>query len=115
MGGGGYMTYDFELTLIKTTYGENDIGDIIPIETRTVVLCDVLSVTRAEHYSAAANGLKPSIVFVLNKFEYGGQKDVEYDGIRYNVDRTYTPKKSKGIDDFESIELICSGPVNGAI
>ena len=107
------MTYDLELTLISTTYTENEMGDMIPVETRLVVLCDVQSVTRAEHYSAAANGPKPSIVFVLNKFEYEGQKDVEYEGIRYNVDRSYAPKKSKGIDDFEDIELVCSAPING--
>ena len=107
------MTYDPELTLIAITYSVNGIGDIIPIEERTVVLCDVPSVTRAEHHSAAANGLKPSTVFVLNMFEYEGQKDVEHEGIRYNVDRTYTPKKSKGISDFEDIELVCSAPING--
>ena len=107
------MTKDDELTLISTTYTENDMGDVIPFETRLVVLCDVQSVTRAEHYSAAANGLKPSVVFVLNKFEYEGQKDVEHEGISYNVDRSYAPKKSKGIDDFEDIELTCSAPING--
>jgi len=107
------MTFDFELTLINTTYTENGMGDMIPIDTRLVVLCDVQSVTRAEHYSAAANGLKPSVVFVLNKFEYEGQKDVEYEGIRYNVDRSYAPKKSKGIEDFEDIELVCSASING--
>ena len=107
------MTFDFELTLVNTTYTENDMGDMIPIDTRLVVLCDVQSVTRAEHYSAAANGLKPSVVFVLNKFEYEGQKDVEYEGIRYNVDRSYAPKKSKGIEDFENIELVCTASING--
>lgn len=110
------MTKDDELTLISTTYDPevtNDLGDMIPIESRVVVLCDVQSITRAEHYSAAANGLKPSIVFVLNKFEYGGEKDVEYEGIRYNVDRSYAPRMSKGISDFEDVELICSAPING--
>lgn len=106
------MTKDDELTLISVSYDENDIGDMIPMETRTTVLCDVLSVTRAEHYSAAANGLKPSLVFAVNKFEYNGQKEVEYEGKRYNVDRTFVPKKSKGIEDFEDIELVCSGLAN---
>lgn len=105
------MTKDYELTLISTTYDENAMGDMIPLETRTDVLCGIQSVTRAEHYSAAANGLKPSIVFVLNKYEYEGQKDVEYEGARYNVDRSYESKKSKGIENFEDIELICSGAI----
>ena len=110
------MTKDDELTLVSTTYDPNITnvrGDMIPVETRIAVLCDVLSVTRAEHYSAAANGLKPSIVFAVNKFEYDGQKDVEYEGIMYNVDRSYAPRKSKGIEDFEDIELVCSASING--
>lgn len=109
------MTFDNELTLIgATTYTTNDMGDSIPTEVETVILCDVQSVTRSEHYSAAANGLKPEIVFVVNKFEYGGQKEVEFDGVRYKVDRSYSPKKSKGIEDFENLELVCSG-LNGAM
>lgn len=108
------MTYDYELTLIEAAYTQNDIGDSISIETRIDVLCDVLSVTRSEHYSAAAYGLKPDIVFVINRFEYGGQTVVEFEGKRYKVDRTYIPKKSKGIEDFESLELVCSG-LNGAM
>lgn len=110
------MTFDYELTLIGAlTYITNNAGDSIPIEKKTVVLCDVQSVTRSEHYSAAANGLKPESVFVVNKFEYDGQKEVEFEGKRYKVDRSYSPKKSKGIEDFENIELICSGLVNGAM
>jgi len=110
------MTYDYELTLIgATAYTTNRIGDSIPTESDIVVLCDVQSVTRSEHYSAAANGLKPEIVFVVNKFEYGGQKEVDFEGKRYKVDRSYSPKRAKGIDDFENLELICSGLVNGAM
>jgi SPP1 family predicted phage head-tail adaptor len=109
------MTFDYELTLISSTYTVNNIGDSIPTETRTDVLCDVQSVTRSEHYSAAANGLKPEIVFVVNKFEYDGQKEVEFENKRYKVDRAYSPKKSKGIEDFENLELVCSGLVNGAV
>ncbi|MBC2721835.1 phage head closure protein [Desulfosporosinus sp.] len=109
------MTKDNELTLISVTYGENDIGDAIQIESRLNVLCDVLSVTRSEHYQAAANGLKPSFVFAVNKFEYDGQKIVEFEGTKYKVDRTYAPRQSKGIEDFEDIELVCSGLVNGAM
>ncbi|EGW36466.1 phage head closure protein [Desulfosporosinus sp. OT] len=110
------MTYDYELTLIgATTYITNDIGDSVPVEATTVVLCDVQSVTRSEHYSAAASGLKPEIVFVVNKFEYDGQKEVEFEGKKYKVDRSYSPKKSKGIEDFENLELICSGLVNGVM
>lgn len=126
------MTFDYELTLISVgsvlemaedvniTGGydtrdlstENELGDIIRKERRVDVLCDVQSVTRTEHYAAAAHGLIPDIVFIVNQYEYSGEKEVEFEGRRYKVMRVYRPKMSKGIDDFESIELICQGVVN---
>jgi len=109
------MTFDYEITLVEQTYTIDGSGYNIPNEARTDVLCDVQSVTRSEHYSAAAYGLKPEIVFVVNKFEYEGQKEVEFNGSRYMINRTFAPKKSKGISDFETIELICSGLVNGVV
>nr|WP_309099072.1 phage head closure protein [Fredinandcohnia onubensis] len=108
------MTFDYELTLIRVSYIENDIGDHIPTENKSVILCDVQSVTRSEHYSAATHGLKPEIVFVVNKFDYQGQKEIEFEGVRYKVIRDYTSKQAKGIADFETIELICKGMSNHA-
>lgn len=106
------MTYDYELVFIKKTYTTNDIGDSIPTETRRAVLCDKESVSRSEHHAAAAHDLKLEIVFKVNKYEYEGESEVEYEGQRYSVYRTFTPRKFKGIDDFDSIELICQGLVN---
>ena len=84
------------------------MGDSIDIEDPFVILCDVQSVTRSEHYAAANNGVKPEIVFVVNQYEYEGQKLVEFEGVRYNVIREY---KSKNPEHFETIELICEGVV----
>lgn len=106
------MTFDYELILIGSESGENDMGDPILIPTRKSILCDVQSVTRSEHYQAAASGLKPEIVFVVNKYDYEGEKQVEFDGKPYNVIRTYIPHKSKNISDFETLELVCEGLVN---
>ena len=106
---------DYELTLINLEYGENGMGDALEIETEEVVLCDVLSVTRSEHYQAQAHGLKPEIVFRLNQYEYNNQKKVKFEGTYYKIDRTFIPKKSKKIEDFEKIELICSGVVHNVI
>lgn len=107
------MTFDYEIALINVTgYTKNSIGDRIPKEEKTDVLCDIKDVTRTEHYAAAAHGMKPEIVFMVNKYEYQGQKEVEYEGVRYTVMRAYSPKKSKGINDFETTELVCAGKVN---
>lgn len=103
------MTYDHELILIGTTMGENDIGDPIKITTRRSVLCAMQSVTRSEHYQAAAQGVRPSIVFLLNRYEYQGEIKTEFEGKTYNVIRTYSPNKGKGLDDFETLELVCEG------
>jgi SPP1 family predicted phage head-tail adaptor len=106
------VTFDFELTLIKLTYSENDMGDSISTEERTDILCDVVSVTRSEHYAAASHGMKPEIVFIVNQYDYEKQSMVEFEGTKYSVIRYFKPKKSKGIDDFETLELICEGVVN---
>ena len=106
------MTFDHELILISTEPGESELGDPILVPVRRPVLCDVVSVTRSEHYQAAAHGLKPEIVFVVNRYEYQGEKEVEFEEREYRVMRTYLPKLSKNIGDFETIELVCEGVVH---
>ena len=106
------MTFDHELVLIRIEAGENDLGDPITIRTEMPILCDVMSVGRSEHYQAAAHGLKPEIVFVVSRWDYDGEKEVEFEGKKYTVLRTYEPKKSKGLGDFETLELVCEGVVN---
>ncbi|MBS4191193.1 phage head-tail adapter protein [Bacillus sp. FJAT-49705] len=109
------MTFDYELTLIDISHGENEMGDTIDFEVPTTILCDVLSVSRSEHYAAATHDLKPSIVFVVNKYEYEGQSEIEFEGKRYKVIRDYLPLQSKGfktantmnMGNFETIELTC--------
>lgn len=94
------MTYDHELTLISQTYTEDEIGNQVPVEVKIPILCGLKSVTRSEFYNAAANGLKPELIFVVHGYEYKGEKQVEFEGSRYNVIRTYSK-------DFEELELTC--------
>jgi len=94
------VTYDNELVLIAQEFTEDEIGNQVQIETRRTVLCNVKSVGRNEFYSAATAGLKPSIVFVIHGYEYNGEQKVEFEGVKYNVIRTYST-------DFEEIELTC--------
>ena len=94
------MTYDHELTLISQTITEDEIGNQIPVETETVVLCGLKSVGRNEFYSAAVTGLKPELVFVIHGYEYNGEQVVKFEGNRYRVIRTY-------LTDFEEVELTC--------
>lgn len=94
------MTYDHEVTLIAQTMGEDDIGNQIPVETETTILCSKQSVGRSEYYNAAAAGLRPELVLIVHGYEYNGERIVRFEGSRYNVIRTYET-------DFEEIELTC--------
>jgi len=94
------VTYDHELTLISQTITEDEIGNQIPVETETVVLCGLKSIGRAEFYNAATTGLKPEITFIIHAYEYAGQKKVKFEGNYYSVIRTYEPS-------FEELELTC--------
>ena len=82
-------TYDHELTLIGETIVEDEIGNQRPVETRTTILCSVKSAGRNDFYSGAAAGLRPEYVFTIHAYEYGGERVVEFDGVRYRVIRTY--------------------------
>lgn len=101
------MTYDYELTLVSETYQENNIGDMVPIETEKTVLCGLKSITRNEFYAAAQAGINPEIVFVVHGYEYEGEKKVKFEGENYRVIRTYST-------DFEEIELTCEKVIDNA-
>ncbi|MNR93716.1 hypothetical protein D3C72_247760 [compost metagenome] len=94
------MTYDHEIALIQQQIIDDDIGNQIPVDTETVVLCGLKSVGRSEFYNAAVNGLRPELVFVIHGYEYNGEKKVVFEGVRYNVIRTYSV-------NFEELELTC--------
>jgi len=100
-----------ELTLIATTTDKNDIGDIINIEKRTDVLCEVESVTRSEFYHAAKIDMQPEIIFIVNKYDYEEEAEVEFKGKKYDVIRSYEPNAKRNSEpmDIDRLELVCKG------
>lgn len=92
--------YDHELTLISGGYKEDELGNQIPVENRVGILCKVESVGRNEFYNAATSDLKPELIFIVHKYEYGNQRKVEFEGLQYTVIRTYAT-------GFEEVELTC--------
>ena len=99
------MTFDYELTLIQQTTTYDDIGNPIESDNKINVLCGVKSIGRTEFYNAAANGLKPSYIFVVHPYEYDGETYVEFSEdespkVRYKVIKTYKPT-------MEELELTC--------
>ncbi len=104
------MSYDHELVLISETIIEDDIGNQIPEEKRTKVLCKVASIGSSEFYNAAVSDLKPDIKFIIHSFEYSGEKAVEFEEQKYKVIRTYKGDNVDRSDNalkFEEIELTC--------
>lgn len=106
------MTFDNECILISYSYSENDKGDPIKAKIESPVLCSQESVSRSEHYAAAAHGLKPEIILIVNQYDYEGQHDVEFEGVLYKIMRTYKRKQYSDVGDFDSLELVCAGSVN---
>jgi SPP1 family predicted phage head-tail adaptor len=90
-----------ELILIKKTHNDDDVGNQIPQEVKTTVLCNKKSISRAEFYLAKTTDLKPSLELEVNRYDYNKETEVEFYGKRYKIIRVYGP------EDDENIELIC--------
>lgn len=69
-------------------------------EVKIDIFCNVKSVSKNEFYNAATAGLKPSLVFIVHSYEYDNEEKVEFEGVKYNVIRTY-------VVNSEEIELTC--------
>lgn len=82
--------FDEEITLITYETGSDEIGNPVKRETRrATVLCSVRSVTRSEFYNYGIGERRPEVVATMNKCEYSGEFDCEYNGHKYSVSRTY--------------------------
>lgn len=96
--------YNHELTLIKNGYTEDELGNQIPSDEETTILCKLKSVSRNEFYNASIANLKPEKVFIVHGYEYNNETLIEFEGEKYTVIRTYA-------NDFEEIELVCERKV----
>lgn len=105
------MTFDDEIKLIKITYVKNSMGDMVPKEVERNVLASKLDYRSKDYYQAMAEGLKPSITFGINKFEYEEEKELSYEDAKYKI-IDVTPIKAKYSNEFEAVALICEGLVN---
>ena len=53
------------------------------------VFAEVYSITQSEYVAAGQKDIKPAYKFEIWNFEYDGQTDIVYNGIRLTVYRTY--------------------------
>lgn len=95
--------YD-DVAILKS-YGTptfDEYGNEIPTITETTVFVQPRGVYSSEYYNAAQLGLKPSItLFISNRLDYDGQKELTFDGRDYSVIRVDWNAQRDGIS------LIC--------
>ena len=100
------MLWNDVIELVKETPGENSMGDSITTLEYREIFANEKGIRQSEFYQAMANGLKPSLMYEISKFDYEGEKQIRVDGDRfYNIIRTYPTKN-------ENLELVCEGLVS---
>lgn len=86
------------LTLLKTTYGQDAIGQQVPVIIRREVFCSIRSVSASEFYEAGRAGLNAELRADMFFYDYEGEDEAEFEGRKYGIYRTYRP-------DMDTIEL----------
>ena len=98
------MLWNDVIELVKEVPGENDMGDSIVIREYKEVFANEKGIRQSEFYQAMANGLKPSLMYEISKFDYEGEKQIRVNNKLYNIIRTYPVKNEK-------LEIVCEGLV----
>lgn len=83
------ITFDHEAELIAVVVIKDEYMNEIETETKRTILCHEGEVTRSEWYSGLSHNLSPSLVIVINKIEYRGEKYLNYEGQKYSIMRTF--------------------------
>lgn len=67
--------------------------------TETTVFAEIQSVRQKEFYLALNDGIQPEYVFVLTDYaDYNDQKLIRWNGLLWDVVRTYTPVNGQTIE-----------------
>lgn len=86
--------------LIGYTVTLNDYKQEVTTEKRSRIFAKKESVSRAEFYSGGKAGLQPEFRLTTAIIDYNGELEVEVDGERYGIYRTYNVSA-------DHIELYC--------
>lgn len=82
---------DGVIALVAKTRQTDAYGRQQPAETTREVFAQIDSVSRAEYFAAGQNGLNPEYRFTVFSGEYNGEREADYNGVRYSIYRTYQP------------------------
>lgn len=83
------MNQAAKISLLKTTYEQDAIGEWIETSTKNTVFAYVSSVSMSEFYQAGLQGMKPEFRFMIWQTEYDGEETLEYKDAVYSIYRTY--------------------------
>lgn len=86
--------------LIGCTVNLNDYKQEVKTETRSQIFAKKESVSRSEFYNGGKAGLQPEFKLTTAIIDYNGELEVELDGVRYGIYRTYNVSQ-------DYIELYC--------
>lgn len=75
--------------LVNESYSQNEYGVMVSSTEKRKVYCDVNSVTQQEWFEGGRNGLNPRYRFRMFKYDYKGEKIIEFEKINYAIYRTY--------------------------
>lgn len=94
------MKKDVIAYLIGKTITLNEYKQEVEVDTRVEILAQKESISQSEFYRGGEAGLKPEFCLTVAIIDYNGEQEVELDGIKYGIYRTYEPDK-------DYIELYC--------
>jgi SPP1 family predicted phage head-tail adaptor len=88
--------------LIGHTPVKNSAGIVVSRTDTVVTVCwaALKSVSRSEYYAAAAAGINVDDIFEVSKIDYDHEvhDELEYDGKRYEIVRSYYSGRGDGVD-----------------
>ena len=86
------------INLISEETQKDKYGMTRTTESKREVFCNVSSVSSSEFFSAHQNNLNAEFRFTMFRYDYEGEKKVEYDGKTYSVYRTHLNQDSDEIE-----------------
>lgn len=104
------LSHNYEIELIKVAYIIDDIGDSVEEETITKVLAKELDYRTKDYYQALTSGLKPTITFSINKYDYSKEKMLRHEEELYRI-IDVSPVKVQYENEFDNIALICEAVI----
>lgn len=92
--------FNHVLKLIPKIESVSNLGVTFEAEgTPRLVFCNVQSVTMAENFQGVTAGFKPVLRAALaDRLDYRGEKLCEYEGVRYEIYRTYWSGTTHGLE-----------------